>query len=759
MRDDIALLEEYEKSPPSFSVHLYPGHWTLNNGPKFLYNNQVSSILEDIRSFRIPVDFIQIFDDAGIQYYKGCLIVELIDFRPAKAKDPILENPDVQRVVLRPNAETLWSDICSLNAKSGSTWTDAEALEVESKILLSTSPPLCLDPNPQLTRIVNSILRVSSPNVPKSLKRKAAAMVDLEENETEKARRTKILQFMDPRLNSNRKPISQNYKILSFIEQRRAAGQQKSNPPTSHPENIPLGLHRNLMASYSNGGNSSQASSNPTTHYPQTNTNVTILQQPNPSAIPAVPIPPSLQTIANPAQRASPAKMQRQSTEPAPQQAPPRPPSQPVAAVQAPKPTVPQPVQPQQPQQAASTFTPTIPPVNFLHQPPSGKRRMSGAPKPGTPVALSPSHPVQQLVNQPQRQPTPQTVPQPQLQPQSQIHPQAIPQPQVQPPPTHTQLQVPVPPQIQGQQPNHPLYSQYPGQAVYYQQAALARHLPANAAVRNAQQIQQLQNAHSGRSTPAVAVSNANSSPAASQATLTRSPMVANAAAVISGRNTPVANAATPQAVARASPLAVSQPMVQRPPTAQAQHALQQQQQTVSQTVQNQPQLQSQPQGQVQPQPHPMQLTQQQLQALYQQYVHNPGSLDANQIHQLRLQQQQFLLRRQQQIQMAQSAQNQAQQHSGTAQVQQAQQQTHPAQGQQQFGTTLVQQTYANFNPHMYNYMQQQQAAWIQQQQRARMQGQMVQMPNGQQQMVIPQGMTPAQMQGLGRNIQDLQNR
>ena len=42
MRDDIALLEEHEKSPPSFSVHLYPGHWTLNNGPKFLYNNQIS---------------------------------------------------------------------------------------------------------------------------------------------------------------------------------------------------------------------------------------------------------------------------------------------------------------------------------------------------------------------------------------------------------------------------------------------------------------------------------------------------------------------------------------------------------------------------------------------------------------------------------------------------------------------------------------------------------------------------------------------
>lgn len=36
------LLNEHESSPPSFTVHLYPEHWTLNNGSKFLYNNQVA---------------------------------------------------------------------------------------------------------------------------------------------------------------------------------------------------------------------------------------------------------------------------------------------------------------------------------------------------------------------------------------------------------------------------------------------------------------------------------------------------------------------------------------------------------------------------------------------------------------------------------------------------------------------------------------------------------------------------------------------
>lgn len=36
------LLERHTKSPPSFSVHLYPEHWSLNQGGKFLYNNQIA---------------------------------------------------------------------------------------------------------------------------------------------------------------------------------------------------------------------------------------------------------------------------------------------------------------------------------------------------------------------------------------------------------------------------------------------------------------------------------------------------------------------------------------------------------------------------------------------------------------------------------------------------------------------------------------------------------------------------------------------
>ena len=36
------LLEKTESLPPSFAVHLHSEHWVLNNGSKFLYNNQIA---------------------------------------------------------------------------------------------------------------------------------------------------------------------------------------------------------------------------------------------------------------------------------------------------------------------------------------------------------------------------------------------------------------------------------------------------------------------------------------------------------------------------------------------------------------------------------------------------------------------------------------------------------------------------------------------------------------------------------------------
>jgi len=64
------------------------------------------------------------------------MIVDLLDYRPLKHAEPVLETPEKSRVVLQPNPESLWVDLCLLNEKVGGQWTDQEALEVEAQILV-----------------------------------------------------------------------------------------------------------------------------------------------------------------------------------------------------------------------------------------------------------------------------------------------------------------------------------------------------------------------------------------------------------------------------------------------------------------------------------------------------------------------------------------------------------------------------------------------------------------------------------------------
>lgn len=177
------LLEKTDSQPPSFTVHLHLEHWILNNGSKFLYNNQIAvrrhfiyalytsdffsqqSLLDDIRAHRIPVDFLDLFDAARVPFYDGsfschplsgtnlppifatgCMVVELLDYRSLNLNEPPPEKPARTRVILHPNSESLWADICSLNQKYGSKWTDEEAVEIEAKLLVSFSFPRLGEP-------------------------------------------------------------------------------------------------------------------------------------------------------------------------------------------------------------------------------------------------------------------------------------------------------------------------------------------------------------------------------------------------------------------------------------------------------------------------------------------------------------------------------------------------------------------------------------------------------------------------------------
>lgn len=78
--------------------------------------------------------------------FVGCLIVEIHDHRQFN-KDNDAQNdtwPKIKRVVMRPTAESIWSDIQLLNEEWSGTWTEQTALEMEAQILVIT--PLLLLP-------------------------------------------------------------------------------------------------------------------------------------------------------------------------------------------------------------------------------------------------------------------------------------------------------------------------------------------------------------------------------------------------------------------------------------------------------------------------------------------------------------------------------------------------------------------------------------------------------------------------------------
>jgi len=50
-REAQSILEQHENSPPSFSIQLYHDNWTLNSGPKFLYNSPAYTV----RSLHCPL--------------------------------------------------------------------------------------------------------------------------------------------------------------------------------------------------------------------------------------------------------------------------------------------------------------------------------------------------------------------------------------------------------------------------------------------------------------------------------------------------------------------------------------------------------------------------------------------------------------------------------------------------------------------------------------------------------------------------------
>jgi transcription factor SPT20 len=118
-----------------------------------------------IQDRRLPGDLMDVFNEACCRYYNGktlnsndlsdnsavqthqlkfigCLIVEIHDHRSSNRdnKNRLPESETkMKRIVMKPTAESIWTDITLLSEEWGFPWTEDIALEVEAQILVSRS--------------------------------------------------------------------------------------------------------------------------------------------------------------------------------------------------------------------------------------------------------------------------------------------------------------------------------------------------------------------------------------------------------------------------------------------------------------------------------------------------------------------------------------------------------------------------------------------------------------------------------------------
>ncbi|RCH79911.1 Transcription factor spt20, partial [Rhizopus stolonifer] len=173
--------------------------------------------LSCIKEKRLPGDLMDVFNEASCRYYDGCLIVEIHDHRS--------EVTEIKRVVMKPTAESIWTDVALLSEDWGFTWTEDIALEVEAKILIATEEPLCLDPSIQVTRLSNA---VEYATMPKKLKKKLKwNSVEREQKLAKQAESMRLLTLKDKRAKRTF-PFEPSFSKISYLQDWRAK-KQKSN--------------------------------------------------------------------------------------------------------------------------------------------------------------------------------------------------------------------------------------------------------------------------------------------------------------------------------------------------------------------------------------------------------------------------------------------------------------------------------------------------------------------------------------------------
>lgn len=144
---------------PSLYVSLHLHGFALNDGPIEPYTPLARAFLRACDEHRIQMDFVRILEArVPLQYYNGCLVVELREFRVAVAATSASAGAvyRTRRVVLHPTPTSLHADLVQLHQEEwAGTWTEDEALSVERALIKAVSGPLCLEPTTRVFQLAN----------------------------------------------------------------------------------------------------------------------------------------------------------------------------------------------------------------------------------------------------------------------------------------------------------------------------------------------------------------------------------------------------------------------------------------------------------------------------------------------------------------------------------------------------------------------------------------------------------------------------
>ena len=179
IRKDCQLLSRYikEEKLSYLILKLYPQDYSISlkkiydkNSTK---NTTITSNLKVLETIKLPYeesDLLDYIDNEQIPpmlldvldsncdndehldlFHFGKLFIEIQDYR----KNANLNNPNYESkfVLLKPTLQTILNDVEKLtsnliNSSSIRNWSNDDKLELESKLVLATADPICLDPNP-----------------------------------------------------------------------------------------------------------------------------------------------------------------------------------------------------------------------------------------------------------------------------------------------------------------------------------------------------------------------------------------------------------------------------------------------------------------------------------------------------------------------------------------------------------------------------------------------------------------------------------